>query len=51
MATPPLAVVSGEGVYRAGGDGLADLGDGVAAPAVKAGEGAIDPSVLPPHAP
>ena len=43
-------MVSGGGVDRVGGEGVAELGDGVAAP-VDAGEGAIDPSRLPPHAP
>ena len=42
-ATPPPVVLSGEGVDRGGREGVAELGDGVAAP-VDAGEGAIDPS-------
>jgi len=42
-ATPPPVVFIGEGVDRGGGEGVAELGDGVAAP-VYAGEGAIDPS-------
>jgi hypothetical protein len=50
MTTPLPAVVSGEGVDRAGREGVAKLGDGIAAPG-EAGEGAIDPSGFPPHAP
>ena len=42
-ATPPLVIFIGEGVDRVGGEGVAELGDGVAAP-IYAGEGAIDPS-------
>jgi hypothetical protein len=41
-------VVSGEGGDRVGGEGVAELGDGIAAPG-EAGEGAIGPSILPPH--
>ena len=40
-------MMDGEGENRAGNEGLAELGDGIAAPVV-AGEGAIDPADLPP---
>jgi hypothetical protein len=44
---PPPVVVGGEGGERAGDEGRAKLGDGVAT-FVVAGEGAIDPAELPP---
>jgi hypothetical protein len=39
---PPPVVVSGGGVNRVGGEGVAELGDGVTAPG-EVGEGVIDP--------
>ena len=44
---PPPGVVSGAGANQVGAEGLADLVDGVDAPAIT-GEGAIDPSLFPP---
>ena len=47
VASPPV-VVGGEGVDQAGNKGRAELGDGVVAPSIEVGAGAINPTGLPP---
>jgi hypothetical protein len=47
LELPPMVRFGWEGVDRAGGEGRAELGNGIAAPVV-AGKGAIDPAEFPP---
>ena len=48
VASPPV-VVGGEGVDQAGNERWAELGgDGIVAPSIEVGKGAIHPTGLPP---